>query len=211
VVVLLQANKASAEDIKVAVQELLSLKQKFKDVTGKEYALPAPAPQPPAKKKEPAVPPQPKEKKASTKAEPAPPTAPVDEKIDLSNLVLYTGSANPEQTLSCLLAAEVAKKPLAVAQQAPQAVASRIPYYPALVVPSIASSSGHTCKAGTVIFGTAAVCRYLALDSGLPTNEFEDGYLDLLEGLLSPSCSDSAGTRMFLPGLMWTIFRVEGM
>ena len=154
-------------------------------LTGKDYVSAAPAPSP--KKKEIVAAPAAKQGKSKGEAK----TAVVDDKIDLSTLTLFCGSANADDVQRCVLASEVCNKAMQVAQTAPSAVAPRIPFYPALVVPSIASSSGASCKMGTVIFGATAVCRYLALDT--PLESSADNLLELLDGPLSAQSKDVIG------------------
>lgn len=178
------------------MDELLALKQKYKDLTGKDFVAAggaAPATAPPKKKE--ANAPKPADKPAPKNAE-AQASASVTEKIDLANLTIYLGNADKEEVLSCLLVAQLVGKNVVAAHQAPAAVANRVPFYPAIVVPSITSSSGHACGLGTVIFGVASVCAYLGVDraaSDPAAAAIEDSCLQLLSGPLSPSCKDSAG------------------
>lgn len=174
---------------------MLNLKNKFKEVVGSDYVAPggAPAAVPAPKKKEAAPAPE-ATKKTTKKEEPAPQkTSAVpqvaqqskEEVLDLSGRILYTGSnCDADDILRCVLVGELCKKPLKVVQQAPTSVAVRIPFYPAVVVAST-SSSGQN-KQGTVIFGAAAVCRFLAMDctavavSGADAAT-QDMYLDIME------------------------------
>ena len=181
-----KASKAAPEVIKELVNELLALKKTFKDVTGKDYVPPAGVAPPAPAKKEAVKAPQPKEKATNKTAAPASAKpsqkgtdGPKEEVIDLSNLCLFCGNSSEEDVLRCLVVAELAKKAINVSTTAPASVAARIPFYPALVVPSIASSSGYACKAGTVIFGVAAVIKYLSLDC--PSSASSERYFDLLD------------------------------
>lgn len=167
----LKAAKASPDAIKAEVGELLTLKTKYKEVTGSEYVAPGAAAAPAPKKKEAVAAPAPKEsaapskksQKKETTAEAVAATTKAVEQLDLNDLVLYSGSAgSSSDVLKCTLVAELFKKDLKVKEAAPTSVAARIPQYPAIVVPSSVSSSGHACKHGTVIFGASAVSRYLA-------------------------------------------------
>lgn len=176
---------------------MLVLKQQYKSLTGKDFVA-ANAPAPPAPKKKEATPAAaPAESKKApakdAKQAPAKVAALSEEKLDLSSLTLFCGSGSDEDLLRCVLVAQALGKELKLARTAPASVAGRTPYYPALAVPSIASSSGHTCKLGTVVFGATAVCRYLALDcaapeGGLPA-ALEEAYLDLLDDCFSKGSS----------------------
>jgi hypothetical protein len=192
-----QANKATPDAIKEEVNALLALKQQYKQLTGKDFvAAGVPAPVAPKKKDTPAPAAPAEGKKApvkDTKQALAKAAAVVEEKLDFTSLVLFCGNASEEDLLRCVLVAQALKKELKVARTAPASVAERTPYYPALVVPSIASSSGYASKLGTVIFGSAAVCQYLALDcaaaEGALPAALEEAYMDLLEDAFSKSSS----------------------
>jgi hypothetical protein len=176
---------------------LLVLKQQYKSLTGKDFvAANTPAPPAPKKKDAPPAAVTAESKKAPAKDAKQGPTkaaAPAEEKLDLSSLTLFCGNGSDEDLLRCVLVAQALGKELKVARIAPASVAGRTPYYPALAAPSIASSSGHTCQLGTVIFGATAVCRYLALDcaateGSLPA-ALEEAYLDLLDDCFSKGSS----------------------
>jgi len=192
----LKTAKASPDAIKAEVSELLALKLKYKELTGSDYvaagAVAAPAPAPKKKEAAPAV--VVSKEKAVKKEEKATKVdvvaAPV-ELLDLNDLVVYTGpSGFSNDVLKIALVAQLFKKNLKVKETAPASVAKRVPFYPAMVVPSSQSSSGHTCKHGTVLFGAAAVCRYLA-DSAV--SSVEASYLDMDELVLSLHLKSGSG------------------
>ena len=135
-----QAAKAAPDVIKAEVAELLSLKGKYKEVAGSDYVAPvssAPAAVPAAKKtKEPTSAPetkkesaepskkaQIKEDKKTASAESVVNTsapAVVEEPLDLTSLVLYTGTtSSADDILRCFLVAEANNKDLKSKQQAP--------------------------------------------------------------------------------------------
>lgn len=192
----LKTSKAAPDAVKAEVSELLALKLKYKELTGSDYvaagAVAAPAPTPKKKEATPVVPVS--KEKAVKKEENAAKVdvvaAPV-ESLDLNELVVYTGpSGFSNDALKIALVAQLYKKDLKVKETAPASVAKRIPFYPAMVVPSSQSSSGHTCKHGTVLFGAAAVCRYLA-DSAV--SSLEASYLDMDELVLSKHLKVGSG------------------
>lgn len=180
---------------------LLALKQQYKQLTGKDFvAAGVPAPPAPKKKEAPSASAAPVavDKKGPAKeaksAAPKASTVVAEDALDLTTLTLFCGDGADEDLLRCVLVAQALKKDMKVARTAPASVAGRIPYYPALAVPSIASSSGHTCKLGTVIFGASAVCRYLALDSaGSEGSAFDEACLDLLDDTFSAQTKGSNG------------------
>lgn len=182
--------------IKAEVNELLNLKNKYKEVVGSDYAAPggAPVAAPAPKKKEapgaaPADPKKAAKKEEQAAVKPAAPQAvqAKEEVADLSGRTLYTGSTcDADDVLRCVAVGELCGKPLKIIQQAPASVAVRIPFYPAIVVAST-SSSGQN-KQGTVIFGAVAVCRYLALDCAEVSASgadllVQESLLDLVESM----------------------------
>jgi hypothetical protein len=202
----LKAAKASPDSIKAEVNELLLLKTKYKELTGSEYVAPGATPAPAPKKKDavtsppaavlPAKKTKKEESSKDTVADVAAATQGVQQ-LDLNDLVLYSGpSSISNDVLKCTLVSELFKKDLKVKEVAPAAIAGRIPQYPAIVVPNSTSSSGHTCKHGTVIFGVNSVIRYLA-GCAVPS-DLESSYLDMDEWVLSkPLTSAGPDSRKF--------------
>jgi len=176
----------------VEVNELLNLKNKYKEVVGSDYVPPGGVAPPPIIKKKEAAAPAPAAGKKNAKKEEevqkaVAPQVQKEEPLDLSGLTLFTGSScGADDVLRCVCVAELCKKTLKIVQQAPSSVAVRIPYYPAIVVAS-PSSSGQN-KHGTVIFGALAVCKYLALDCAAVAvsdadSSTQERFLDLVESV----------------------------